>query len=129
MSLPLVTIPPPSIAHIDLYRPLACPQAMEKLDGDKKRIKAPNGQKAARDCVQFCQLRPHQVRLLGRVTLCQERQAVQKPEMVLPCSVTNCLLDLALAAIQPFCTSPAPYCSVTLWRAWRPSCWRSCRGS
>ncbi|EFN58110.1 hypothetical protein CHLNCDRAFT_30221, partial [Chlorella variabilis] len=34
--------------------------AMEKLDGDKKQIKAPNGQKAARDCVQFCQLRPHQ---------------------------------------------------------------------
>jgi hypothetical protein len=36
---------------------------MEKLDGDKKRVKAPNGQKAARDCVQFCELRPNQVGL------------------------------------------------------------------
>jgi hypothetical protein len=36
--------------------------AMEALDGDGKRLRAPNGQMAARDCVQFCELRPNQVR-------------------------------------------------------------------
>ncbi|PSC75501.1 copine-3-like isoform X1 [Micractinium conductrix] len=34
--------------------------AMEALDGDKKRIRGPDGRSAARDCVQFCELRPHQ---------------------------------------------------------------------
>lgn len=34
--------------------------AMEALDSDKKRLQAPNGQQAARDIVQFCELRPHQ---------------------------------------------------------------------
>ncbi|KAL4428007.1 hypothetical protein ABPG75_002096 [Micractinium tetrahymenae] len=34
--------------------------AMEALDGDKKRIRGPDGRPAARDCVQFCELRPHQ---------------------------------------------------------------------
>ncbi|KAI7845503.1 hypothetical protein COHA_000926 [Chlorella ohadii] len=34
--------------------------AMEALDSDKKRLRAPSGQQAARDIVQFCELRPHQ---------------------------------------------------------------------
>ena len=32
----------------------------QALDGDKKRIRGPDGRSAARDCVQFCELRPHQ---------------------------------------------------------------------
>lgn len=50
-------------------------RAMEALDGDKKRIKAPNGQKAVRDCVQFCELRPNQVRLEPAALLSNERWA------------------------------------------------------
>ena len=49
------------------YQP-PCPMGMhcrtnpsQALDSDKKRLQAPNGQQAARDIVQFCELRPHQV--------------------------------------------------------------------
>jgi hypothetical protein len=34
--------------------------AMEALDGDKLRIRAPDGRSAVRDTVQFCELRPKQ---------------------------------------------------------------------
>ena len=34
--------------------------AMEALDGDKLRIRAPDGRPAVRDTVQFCELRPNQ---------------------------------------------------------------------
>lgn len=58
-----------------LYQP-PCPLGMhcrvvrsQALDSDKKRLQAPNGQHASRDVVQFCELRPHQVRCLGCMPL------------------------------------------------------------
>ena len=34
---------------------------LQALDSDKKRLQAPDGRKAARDMVQFVELRPNQV--------------------------------------------------------------------
>lgn len=106
--------------------------SVQVLDGDTQRIRAPDGRAAARDCVQFCEFRPQQVRAPGVAPLAGWFAAVnslgadawpslhlQPPEGPAP--------------YQLGCNHPAPSLvasprlplSARLWRSWLPSCWRS----